>query len=509
MTLANLKKSNVLTLSLGFFLLPLLEIYKSFFGHRVQILGFAVEEILLLLWVGFTLLSSLAIAILEKRKTKLVVTGSILGIFLIYLILHGLAAARFDSALLPGADPDFFREVYYTVRLWLAPGLLVLSSYLSAFPREKMAAGLRGTLWVLSLGVVIPCLAGFSFASYANGNVPVAGGFFSWFTLPDTADFSLYTAKGLFLAANDIGAILFGLSPFAAEMALHRGTWWDWSLLTLTGLASVMVGTKIAGFGFFLVLGGMILLSFLEKVLRRKKLREYLPLLFAALLGIALFFLLLHSPGYLLQKQREVQKSEDNRTTESVGEIEEVLQEESTLAESETEKLKTYLASHHWDHFIDPWFLELYPVECDPEFWAQVVGRNNFANRDARSFKLEMIRRIRERNETSWDTLFGIGWTSGVPYAERDYFHQYYQFGALGVAVLILPYLLLLMVSIREFFLALVRRKTLTRTGMVCLGLGAFLFTAYFAGHVFDTLFTTYALAGVSAYLVGREAEHE
>ncbi len=510
MTVFKNKRSYQILFQWGIVILPILEIYRSFFGDTIQLGFLALEEALLLVWAGTLFGAGVVFSFLEKRKKALILTGGYCLLFFVYLILHAWNASRFDSSLLPGASPSLIREAYYTLRMYLAPLCLVLGAILLKMPKKRILTGILGAAWVISLSIVFTDLLGISFASYADGNQVVSGGFFSWFTLPDNADFALFTAKGPFHSANDMGAVLFGLTPFVAFSALKRGKILDYLLLAFTGLAAVMVGTKIGSYGFGMVLVGMIILALYDLLFSKGEKKDWKKLILPALIFGLYIPLLLLSPGKRLQDVRNAQAQDSFRPTENAGQVSQVTEKdtESSFTPEDTQHLESYLKEHYWDHFIDPWFLELYPVSGDVEFWAKVTGRPNTENGDSRDFKVEMIQRIAQRNDRSLDKLLGIGHTSGVPYAERDYLFQFYLFGWAGLLVLFLPFVALLFWNGKDLILSLFSRKPLLLSAATFLSLVAYFATAWFSGHVFDTQFTTYFLCVSGAALMA-EKNHE
>ncbi len=507
------KKTVYLLFWLGVVLLPVIEIYRSFFGHALQIFGIAVEEALLLLYWLAIFAAGLIYALKEKNFRTLSVSLGVSAMFFLYLIFHCLNAAKFNPALIPGAEPSFFKEAYYLVRMYFAPMALILSVPLFQIPGEKVFSALKAASIVISLGVIVPCLMGVSFASYADGNVMVDGGFFSWFSLEEGAAFGRYTTKGFFSDANAVGAILFGIFPFAAIGAIKKASWKNLAFVFLVGFAAIAVGTKIASLGFFLSSAALFAVGLLrilvKKEDRKKKLLSLFTFTLAVLLCIPLFLI---SPGKHLQDKREEEEESANRETNHIEKIENLVENSAEMEDLNKEdilSLEKYLAENHWDHFIDPWFLELYPVQTDPEFWLEVVFRENFSNADSRSFKIKMANRVLNRNNNPADPLLGIGHSAGIPYAERDFLGQYPLFGILGLLVLIAPYFLLLMGGAVCCIKALWKKKDLLVCAASTLAIASFLVAAYFAGHVFDTLFTTYFLAASSAALLSLRYQND
>ena len=497
------KKTYQILFLLGIPAIPLIEIYRSFWGDTLQIAGIAAEEALILLWAGIVFAAGAFFALKEKRHRLLGAVGAFLLVFFLYLFFHSLNAARFDASLVPNAAPSFLRECYYTVRMYLVPFCLIFASLFLALSLEDLKNALKGAAWIIALSIVITDLLGISYASYADGNVVVEGGFFSWFSLTDQSKFELYTAKGPFLSANDMAGILFALTPAVGYDALRRGKWHDFTLLALVGLASVMVGTKISTLGFFLALIGMLACAALRLIFIERTRKEWILWGCVLCVGLCLLPVFFLSPGYSLQNKRAEEAEEAYRPTDSVTDIQDVTENpDGELTPSELDQLAEYLEENHWNHFINPWFLEIYPVEGDAEYWTYLITRPNHLNSDTRTFKVELARRVAERNGGKWDSLLGIGNGAGLPYAEKDYFFQYYLFGALGVAVLVLPFVLLCALGGIVLLLRLWKKKELLPLSAGVISLGAFLVTGYLAGHVFDTITCMYFLAFSSASLL-------
>lgn len=494
-----------LLFEIGIVMIPIIEIFRSFWGDTVQIAGIAIEELLILLWAGVLFLAALGFAFFEKQKKALFGIFVYLAVFGIYALLHGINAAKFNADLIPAARPSFFVECYYLVRMYAVPISLIFSAFLLKLPFTRLAKALRGVLWVIVISIITTDLLGISFTSYADGNVQVAGGFFSWFTLSDTADFALYTAKGPFSSANDMGSILFALTPFAALSAMERKKWYDFLLLFFAGVTSIMVGTKIASLGFFLSLVGVLAVLFIELILKRRPKNHWKTFLVPLLILAICLPLLVVSPGYKLQNRREAEEEAASRPTDNVTEI---LPSDDQNEETALLKLKQYIEINHWNHFIDPWFFEIYPVLSDGDFWIEVICRPNHENSDSRAFKIDMAKRIVERNENRADVLFGVGHTSGLPYAEKDYIFQYYIFGVLGLVVLMFPFFAAFLYGCFTLFKRLFTKKTLLLQGVPFIAAGAFFITGYLAGHVFDTIICMYFVAFVCGALIN-SCRHE
>lgn len=496
------KKYPFVLWKIGVLLPVLVEVYRSFLSSSLQILGIALEEAVLLVFYTALFAVSLAAGVREKKSRRLLFTGIVACILLLYAALHSLNAAAQDPSLLPAASPSFFQEFYYLIRAYFLPVSLFLSAVLLSLSEKEITSALRGALLAVSLLVIIPTLFGVGFASYADGNLPLAGGYFSWLSLDGALPLGYLTSKGLFSDANAVAAVLFALSPFAFKKALEEGGIRSLFLPFLAGCAAVTVGTKIASLGFF-ISASLFLLAHLVRLgtseNRKEGAKRLLALFCTVLLVVPLF---LFSPGLKLQIRREEEKESAYRPTEHIADVEDLLAlpDGSPLDEKDLSRLAQYLKEHHGDHFIHPWLLESYPVEYDPHFWLEALRGDGTKNADARAFKLRLAVRVAERNEGALDPLLGIGHTAGLPYAERDLLGQIPIFGFLGITVLILPYFALLVFGIKESLGAVFFRKDASAIAAT-LSLGAFLCAAVFSGHVFDTPFSTYLLAAAGSAL--------
>ena len=487
------------------------ELYRTFLSDTISVGPISLQEAFLFLAVGILFCGAVFYAVLEKKKKALWAFSAWAAVFLAYLVLHAHCAAAFNAALVPAASPDFGREAYYVLRMYGLPALVFWSAVLLEVPAQKIVRSLLCVLWMTAGLIVITTLFGISFASYADGNQIVRGGYCSWLT-PAARTFSdMFTSKGPFHSANDLASVLFGLSPIAFYTALHRGKARDFVLLFFVGVSCVTVGTKIASLGFFVIVIAQGFCAVFQHAAAR--VRTPIPARRAVVIAgvfCAVVVLFLISPGRQLQQQRDAEQTETFRPTDSIAEVDDALSSEGDeLTARDAAVLADYLDEHAYDHFINKWFLDIYPVENDPVFWADAVRRDGAENADSRAFKLRLIDRVIERNAHPADRFFGIGFTSGVPYAERDYLYQYDIYGMVGVLVLIAPVIGLFCAGAALLLYAVFKRRETPLLLASCLSAAAFLGTAYFAGHVFDTPYPTYLLFCVSALFIRGRGSHE
>lgn len=478
--------------------LPLLEIYRSFLQSRVQILGLAAEELFLLIASLSVLLLGTAFALKEKAKKRLAAVYGALALLFVFTLIHAAWAAGFDASLVPAAAPSFATECYYVLRLYLAPiallGGLVL---LEISPRELMPA-VKICAGIFACVVLFSALTGLGFATYQSGNTRLRGSVLAWVFRTGDPDFRLYTVKGLFSDGNALGAVLVILTPVVCREALAKTrTLLDIALCFAVPAAGIAVGTRVGSLGAlaaFVLSVGIAVICGVRKKDAPAVLRRCIPV--GAVLA-ALLVLYVFSPGLELLRYRQYSAT---LTREPREELTEVLAE----GPQDNALLSPYVENYGWDHHIDNWFREIYPVENDPEFWYEAVKRDGRLNRDNRLFKTEMIARIMQRDGRAGDPLFGIGRTSGVPYSEKDLAFQGQVYGLIGAVMLLLPFagagVTAALSGVMRFF----KREDATLPLALCMSIAAAFGAAYLAGHVFDTTVTTYVLILPSALAFAR-----
>lgn len=212
-----------------------------------------------------------------------------------------------------------------------------------------------------------------------------------------------------------------------------------------------------------------------------------------AVLSTIVYF---NSPTYL----RNLGYIEAEATREDVSEDKKIVIDE-TEEDDEIEGLSDYIQTYAYEYFIDEIWLEVYPVDNDNEFWKSIIQRDRNLNTDNRTFKIDITTRIIERNNNSFDTLFGIGYTSNMMYTERDYVYQYFMFGLFGLIILMGPYILsyvYVIIKILKNF----KEKVNLKSSILIVSLFYIFVIAYFAGHVFGMLINMYFMSLIVGMLL-------
>lgn len=467
---------------LFFVLQPFIDIYKAFWGDTLQLGPFAVEELLNLLLVLFLLIPTVLRIAREKQgrsTVKYIVYFALIGL---YLILHSINIHQFDQRLFPGSSVNFITETYYIFRVYIIPLLLLCIIWQNGIEDKTFYLAAKIVVLTLSGIIVATNLLGISLVAYSVDNQWIKGGFFSWFTLDPTqsqSQLQLYTSKGWFYSANQISALLFSLSPIIVLETIRKTTLPHVLLLCLQVISMVMLGTRTASIGCILVIGAMLVIAVFLHLVKLEKVRllRVVPvLLLAAVLGGTLNYFTPVQQG----KRAESQKAPEDRPNADIS-VDEI---ENNGGAPGIYSFADYLDKYAYNYYINPWFLDIYPVSADQEFWKAVVSRDRNLNVNNRVFKQEMLERITQRNNRWQDRLVGIGYTTNVPYTERDYVYQYYIFGVLGSLLLMGPFIAALLYAAYKILRNLKKKLTLENCA-VGMALSCMLTMAYLSGHVF------------------------
>ncbi|MCI8486651.1 MAG: hypothetical protein HFJ20_06225, partial [Clostridia bacterium] len=252
-------------------------------------------------------------------------------------------------------------------------------------------------------------------------------------------------------------------------------------------ISMIMVGTKTASIGVILVLIAMIFVTLVLYFLKLEKninIKVCIPIML--LITIGAYTLYMTSPSklkYTLEKSQKEIVREDPKVPDNKVDKEEKIN-----------SLEDYIKIYSYNYYIQDWFLEIYPVHNDEDFWNTIISRDKKLNIDNRRFKVEMIERIIERNNNNMDSILGIGYTSNVPYTERDYLYQYYIFGIAGVILLIGLYIAILVYCIYKI-LRNYKQKLNIENCSIGIALCCMLVAGYLSGHVWGMIINMYFMS--------------
>ena len=285
-------------------------------------------------------------------------------------------------------------------------------------------------------------------------------------------DYKQLAVRGFFDSANELSAILLMLMPINIYLFYKEGTKYNVILFVLQFIAMILLGTRTAAYGALLISIVSFIFYCILIVLKREKINAYFNTYFiVSLLGCTAFLVI--SP-FMFGRMSEGSPDFSIKNADAYAQIDKI----------DINNLDKLIEKYQSEYLINEYFLEIYPINNDPQFWLGIIKRDKALNNDNRLMKTDIIKRIEKRNNNSNDKLYGMGYTLNFIDLERDYFYQYYLFGIIGILILMGPYFIVLCVLL---FKALKKFddnfNLLTLNCAMSVSLG--LVIAYYSGHVF------------------------
>jgi Ca2+/Na+ antiporter len=343
-------------------------------------------------------------------------------------------------------------------------------------------------------------------------------------------------SRGWFDSANEISAILFGLLPLNILMFFKEKKINNAILFIGQFAAMIILGTKTSATGAVLISYFALVIYLFLTVIKRKKVEIKQVITFVVCLGVLTLFYY-NSPFYLsrtheiqvqeqlkvtakeetiLKDDKEDKKDKDNKEEKEDKDNKQdkddkedsAIKEEDLLKKEEAKKEEqaNFIMSNLYSYRINYVFTEIYPVKNDIEFWTRLSKRELYLNNDSRQMKIDILSRIKERNNNKLDNLFGLGYTLNFMDVERDYVYQFLLFGGLGVILFLGVYFIILGKSIVKCIFNL--KKTICFD--VALGFMApclMFVIAYLSGHVFGWVSPMMYISFVLGFLNHRVEE--
>lgn len=450
-----LRKLNYILIGAIIIFQPFIVMFQAMIVRDVQLFGLSVFEFFNII----TMMVSFGITVYlyeDKRKfLKFVPYILILGV---YMILHGLHIYQFDNEVYPLQTPNFFVESYYIFRTFIVPLLLIFNIYYSEIKKEHLIKLLEILIFIVVIVIVVTNLFNVALQNYSDENVYNAFNLWDWFNFENTSRYSYYqlTSKGWFLSGNQMSAILFMSFPVILYRTYMQRDKFHYLLVVLQMLAMFMLGTKTANVGCILICIMFVGLWIFFKILKHNEKG------IGVLLLITLVFagLIQFSPvGYMMKYENGVESSSTGSSTsmlDSAVEVEdkegssfdyEKLRNDSKILKkldpdklSEDEKIfvKEYMEEFCSFFGISPYIIEHYNDLEHSVFWTRYI--QEIPNNDYRVLKTMILEDIYHNNNNSLDKYLGMGYTLNYIYTEADYTYQLYNYGLVGILVLVGPY---------------------------------------------------------------------
>lgn len=477
-----------------FLLFPIIDILRSTNIKDIEIFNISIIEFINFLLIGISFILTIPKI---NRKKKIYLLVYILT-FLIYMFFHTQNIYNFNVNIYHDANPNFIIELYYIIRVYILPILLiiVLFSNRELFNKEYYLKILTYLIIIISGTIIVTNFIGYSYSSY-DDEIELINRtrFFDIFTHTGKAK-QLLTC-GWFNSANQISIILFMLLPLNLYNLYNNKKVKNLILVLMQTISMIIIGTKVAALGSILVLIITLLIYLFFIAIKKEKInKKYLSLHIISI--FVTFTIIMISPFYQVMKSSIT--IENNFVNEPSIKIKYAYKK---LDENITDKELTRLIKEYNGVFkISSMFYKIYPIENDIEFWKTIAKRDNKLNNDYRIIKNDIIKRVIERNNNKKDKLFGIGYSINFPDIETDYIYQYYLFGIIGSVLFIGVYIYFYIQNINKLFKGkYFKYEYCLRILSSLLGLVG----CYFSGHLFG--WTSPMIVLATSLCIGRVNE--
>ena len=456
-----------------FLLLPIIDCLRRTFIKDIEIFGFSIIELVFFILIGI----SFVITITRIKKKELIPLIIYTLVLVIYIIFHGFNIIKFDESIFFRADINVFKESYYIIRTFYFPILFLFVLYknrdiLNINFYKKI---IKMLVILISFSIIILNIFKVSFATYEEKNFFIDYNIFDFYKA--NVSYKLLSTRGWFNSANEISAILATLLPINIYYLFKENKKNNYLLYATQVISMIILGTRVSTYCSMLISGLFIFINIFAKFYRKEKINY--KFIITAIICCSYYFL---SPvgNYYLNNEQPYYPSDDKYSSE--------------LKNLDNGEAIEYIKSNLYEFRIKEFFVELYPLEKDKQFWKEVALGNRNENNNSRIMKIKIINRMQERNDNKYDKILGMGYTINFEDLERDYVYQYYIFGILGLIVIILPEIALLGKSMFSI-LKNHKKVDITLTFLLLSSPCICLVCAYLSGHVLGFISPIYILA--------------
>lgn len=412
-----------------------------------------------------TILIIFILVLIYEKKARENIKWLILFLFLviIYTIFHHYNALNFKSVVPGNFNYSLFKELLQILKI-STPTIFLYTCFHFKFETKKYIQIIR--IWLIFIcGLIITTnLLKISLGSYSD--TYILGSIFNWFDTSLT--YYDLASKGYFMYANQISALLVILLPIVFYLHIKKEIKFIYIISLMITL--LMLGTRVANIGGVLVLFGILSIYLFFTIIKRERLNY--KLIISNLILIILYCLILpFSPTisrdkiyeYILEPKFEL-VYDGNIGFDKLRYI-----------ENNYEDKKIY------EHFI----LNSYPYQNDPDFWLDILDKDESLRTNYRYLEIEMVKRVVSINSNKYDLFLGITNTriQNIFNIERDYILQYYAYGIFGLIIFMFCYLFILIFTIIKLF----KSFSLKNSIFISITL-LFLLISYLSGNILNQL---------------------
>ncbi len=417
-----------------------------------------------------------------KTRKPLIIYG---GIIFIYIVLHHLTVSDYNIDAFPSFVYSFTAEMFYMLRMIL-PLIVIYITYTLKVTKKEFLQLFLIVTFISSLIIVGTNLLGVALTSY-GGNNKISGNIFSWF-MSDKPGPRELASKGWFNSANQISGLFAMLLPIVIYAALDKFNWKRATILILTIIAMLMLGTRVSSIGWVLILVVMLMIYlFFNIILKQFKFQKknfFGTLIIGCLCGLLLMF----SP--LVNTNSGVDEDALDAYLKD---------KEIDLENMSIEEYLPFLAIN------EEYYNVLYPYTDHQEFWEYVARDVPYYKRGGnRNAQTLISADINNEFATAVSPILGLGYSrfeNAKIYLEKDFVVHYYTIGIAGIILFLLPYLIILLYKFYQMLF--VDRKLFNFYNVMLLAaLTLPLGCSLVSGHILDELIVSLYMAFIAGYIL-------
>lgn len=455
---------------------PILDCYILYTDEVINFFHFSPTTILRMLIIAF-LFCSLFFNKENKKNRKIIYIYG--GLIIIYTILHHLITSVVDNSGYPTFSYSIITELFYIIRM-LLPIVIIYLTYLLK-PTKDEFIKLFLIVGLITSGIIVCSnILEISLASYGGGTIK--GNIFDWFFSNKYGSQDL-ASKGWFNSANQISGLMFILLPICVYSLFDKITKPRVITIILLVISMIMLGTRVASYGWLLIFIMMIILYLFFALIMKNINFEWKKFLIIFLIMIFGIFLMLNAPivssniDHHESTEEELQKMRDENVP--------------------TIKMLGYIGMN------EEYYKEIYPYKDHKDFWQYVLDdvapTRRVGNRNSQQLVTNDVAKTYEDFPRS---LFGLGYSRFINaklYLEKDFVVHFYTIGIIGIVLLIFPYVF---IAIYGLFKSIKNKKfnlfIVTVLAILVLPLGV----SYFSGHIVDELIISLYLGFIGGYIL-------
>lgn len=475
---------------------PVLDIMWLNDGSIPEIFGFTIPTIVRMGMVAILAIFSFLVIDFNKKFFWLLGYAAILGI---YFMGHQYNCMNFDSLVPGNFNYSIVGELFYVVRMCI-PLSIIYFTYNSKIDNKIFDKICTGISLVMSISMIVTNLLKIGFGSYTS--IRIDGNILDWFLNKSAFTSNQLASKGLFYSSIT-STVMVLLYPYLLYLFLHKKKGSYLAIAVLHGIALFMFGTKATSFSVIIVSLLMFIIYLFCAIIKHDYAVTKIAVVGMIVIIAMNFILYSASPAMIkmgFDKEYAKERDEEDTTKEYM------------LSEADREQLIEFFDNNYpYISIKEDFLLNSYPYKYDPVFWYKFYDEHVPSQRmQNRIVEEKMLQRVLEINNNKMDKWFGIGYTrtSSIYNLEKDFAYQYYSMGLIGAALLLGPYLLIILLAMGVMLWKFKDKCTLSNCSIV-LGSGLICCLAYYSGNTMENLGITIVFGFVLGYFLKANMKKE